>query len=107
MKASKRKSGSESTQKSKSQRALVDGSVSESTVDDSGPVKLFTSWLPLAFFSETICSGIASHFISFCVLVAPSVKCHRSNHLETHQSIDRYLARTLNTEATEDSNRSV
>ena len=58
-------------------------------------------------FSETICSGIASHFISFCVLVAPSVKCHRSNHLETHQSIDRYLARTLNTEATEDSNRSV
>ena len=31
---------------------------------------------PLLFFSETICSGIASHFISFCALVAPCVKCH-------------------------------
>eukprot|EP00435_Cladocopium_sp_Y103_P037111 s4346_g9.t1 len=40
--------------------------------------------------------------ISFCFLIVPSAKCHRSNHLEQHQSIDRYLAQKLNTEASRD-----
>lgn len=71
MKASKRKSGSESTQKSKSQRALVDGSVSESTVDDSGPVKLFTSWLPLAFFQKPFAVALLPILFPFVFWLRP------------------------------------